>query len=207
MKIKICGMRDPENISEIAAFKPDYLGFIFYPESKRYIGENTQIPDMDPSIKKVGVFVNAPINDVLDTACTYGLDTIQLHGAEDWEYCRIIRSNRLEVIKAIAIRDRLPVNNLISYTGSIDYFLFDTQTPYYGGSGHAFDWNLLQVYDLDIPFFISGGLGIGHIATLKEYSHPQFTGVDANSRLETAPGIKDIERTKQFIKTIRNETI
>jgi Phosphoribosylanthranilate isomerase len=156
MKIKICGMRDPENIGEIAAFKPDYLGFIFYPESKRYIGENTQIPDMALSIKKVGVFVNAPINDVLDTARAYGLDTIQLHGAEDWEYCRIIRSNKLEVIKAIAIKDRLPANNLISYTGSIDYFLFDTETPYYGGSGHTFDWNLLQVYNLDIPFLLAG---------------------------------------------------
>lgn len=207
MKIKICGMRDPENISGIAALKPDYLGFIFHQESKRYMVESTQIPGMDLSIKKVGVFVNAPVNDVLDTARAYGLDAIQLHGVEDWEYCRIIRSNKFEVIKAIAIKDRLPVNNLISYTGSIDYFLFDTYTPYYGGSGHNFDWELLQVYDLDIPFFISGGLGMEHVAALKQYSHPQFTGVDANSRLETAPGIKGIEQTKQFIKAIRNGTI
>ncbi|MBL7707051.1 MAG: phosphoribosylanthranilate isomerase [Taibaiella sp.] len=207
MKIKICGMCDPENINGIAALKPDYMGFIFYPESKRYMGEKTQIPIMDPSIKKVGVFVNAAINDVLDNACAYGLDTIQLHGTEDWEYCRIIRSNKLEVIKTVAIQDHLPVNNLISYTGSIDYFLFDTQTPYYGGSGQTFDWKLLRAYDLDIPFFISGGLGIEQVTGLKECSNPQFKGVDANSRLETAPGIKDIERTNQFIKAIRNETI
>ncbi len=207
MKIKICGMRDPENICEIAAFKPDYLGFIFYQESQRYIGENIQIPDLDPSIKKAGVFVNAPVNDVLNTARAYGLDAIQLHGTEDWEYCRIIRSNKLEVIKAIAIQDRLPVNNLISYTGSIDYFLFDTHTPYYGGSGQTFDWELLQAYDLAIPFWISGGLGLEHTERLKHIYHPEFAGVDANSRLETAPGIKDIERTKQFIKAIRNGTI
>lgn len=207
MKIKICGMREPANIAAVAALQPDYMGFIFYQESARYVGENAAIPPVLPGIKRVGVFVNESIPYVLEVAAKYRLDVVQLHGEEDFEYCKIIRSNKLEVIKAISVADHLPVNKLMSYTDCVDYFLFDTITPYYGGSGKVFDWTILKSYHAAIPFFISGGLDLEHVAALQSIDHLQFAGVDANSRLETAPGIKDIERTKQFIKTIRNGTI
>lgn len=200
-------MREPANIATVAALQPDYMGFIFYPESVRYVGENAAIPLNLAGIKRVGVFVNAPIPYVLEIVGKYRLDAVQLHGDEDFEYCKIIRSNKLEVIKAIAIADQLPVNKLMSYSDCVDYFLFDTTTPYYGGSGKTFDWNIVKSYNVAIPFFISGGLDLEHVAALKNIDHPKFIGVDANSRLEIAPGIKDIERTKQFIKTIRNGTI
>lgn len=200
-------MREPANIAAVAALQPDYMGFIFYPESARYVGENAGIPSLLPGIKKVGVFVHAPIPHVLTMAAKYRLDAVQLHGDEDFEYCKIIRSNRLEVIKAIPVAAELPLNKLMSYTGCVDYLLFDTVTPHYGGSGTVFDWNILKSYHAAIPFFISGGLDLQYADALQTIDHLQFAGVDANSRLETAPGIKDVERTKQFIKTIRNGTI
>ncbi|OJV53620.1 MAG: hypothetical protein BGO31_01800 [Bacteroidetes bacterium 43-16] len=207
MNIKICGMRDAANIKAVADLKPDYIGFIFYGQSPRYVGADFEIPELDKGIKKIGVFVNEAVNTVLNTAKKYQLDGVQLHGTEDAEYCRIIRSNRLAIIKAIPVSGPLPINRLISYTGCIDYFLFDTATPHFGGSGQSFDWALLDQYNLEIPFFISGGIGTEHAAQVFDIDHPQCSGVDANSRLEAEPGIKQLDLTEQFIKTIRNGKI
>lgn len=210
MKIKICGLKEPENISDIASLQPDMMGFIFYPKSKRYVGDNfdsTILSTIPKTICKVGVFVNESIENVLNTANRFQLDAIQLHGDESKEYCSIIRSNGYDIIKAISVQDSLDLNILHSYVSSVDYFLFDTGTKDYGGSGQQFNWEILKDYDLETPFILSGGLGTENISAILSFHHPKCIGVDANSRLEDSPGIKNIELTQSFINSIKNATI
>ena len=210
MKIKICGLRDESNIRLISALLPDMIGFIFYPQSERFVGRtlNPDVLDQIPrSVLKVGVFVNQDVDRVLSIAKKYHLEAVQLHGTESSEYCRHIRDSGYKIIKAIPVSDKLDQARLLSYTDNIDYFLFDTATRDYGGSGKTFNWDILKDYRLSTPFFLSGGLGNDNLEKILQLSHPQLYGIDANSKLESRPGFKNSRQTLTFINTIRHATI
>ena len=209
MKIKVCGMREPENIREVAALKPDYLGFIFYERSPRYAGNLD--PDiwheLPASIRKVGVFVNDKPETVLTTVRRYGLDIVQLHGDESPEICRRIRETCL-VVKAVGIAAQEDLQRAVeNYDGVCDWFLFDTRTPLYGGSGKPFDWEILNAYPGITPFFLSGGIGPEDAERIARLNLPALYAIDLNSRFETAPGVKDAASLKTFIDNIKCKRI
>jgi phosphoribosylanthranilate isomerase len=201
IKIKICGMKFLENINEIASFKPDYLGFIFYEKSPRNFENN--IPNLPKSIKKVGVFVNASLEDVQEKVKQYGLDFVQLHGEESTEFCDLLQKNKFKVIKAFNIDKDFNFNQLHYYINSCNYFLFDTKGTNYGGNGITFDWSILENYHLDKPYFLSGGIGIENIDEVKSFLTKVYAknciAIDCNSKLELSPGFKSTEKTKQLI--------
>jgi phosphoribosylanthranilate isomerase len=196
MKLKVCGLRDSENIKQVAALQPDYMGFIFYERSKRYIGNDFIMPFIPSEVKKVGVFVNADPDYVISKIEKYKLDYVQLHGDESAEYCASI-SNHAKVIKAFGVDDNFNFKIVEPYKKQCDYFLFDTKTADYGGSGKHFNWNVLEKYDNQIPFFLSGGIGLEEIEKLR-IKNLNIYAVDVNSKFELAPGIKDIERLKKL---------
>jgi phosphoribosylanthranilate isomerase len=206
MKIKICGMRDAQNIAEASELSPDIMGFIFYPNSPRYAGlvlepdTTTRIP---ASIKKAGVFVNADFDAIAEMIVKYSLDIVQLHGSESPDLCHRLKENGVGVIKAFSIRDVKTFLQCTEYTDVTDYFLFDTLTPDYGGSGLRFEWKILQYYNLDHPFFLSGGIGPADVGDIMKISHPALYGIDINSKFESVPGLKDINTSKKFISEIR----
>jgi phosphoribosylanthranilate isomerase len=200
MKLKICGMRYPENIVEIAGLQPDYLGFIFYEKSPRYAGDLAPevVRALPASILKTGVFVNATAKFIAETTEKYRLDLIQLHGNEPPETCLALRKIR-PVIKAISVAAATDIATASAYQNAVDYFLFDTKTPLFGGSGTQFDWSALEAYTDDTPFFLSGGIGADDAERLKTLQHPQLYAIDVNSRFETAPGMKDAVALRKFI--------
>ena len=182
------------------------MGFIFYPQSPRYAGlllEPDTTTGIPASIKKAGVFVNAEFEVILETIKKYSLDIVQLHGNESPDLCFRLKENGALVIKAFSIRDANTLNQYAEYVEVTDYFLFDTITPDYGGSGLRFDWNLLQNYNSNHPFFLSGGIGPNDVAEIFKITHPSFYGIDINSRFESAPGMKEINNLKKFISEIR----
>jgi phosphoribosylanthranilate isomerase len=207
MKIKVCGMKYPDNIQELAQLPVDFIGMIFYDKSPRFAG-NLKQDDIKGILKtgkdKVGVFVNAGIEYILRKTEDYLLDFVQLHGNESPGFCREL-NKFVPVIKAFSIAGISGFEQTKQYEGIAGYFLFDTKTPQYGGSGQKFDWNILDAYDGDTPFFLSGGITIDDIDKIKKIRHPRLYGVDLNSRFETEPGLKDIELLKQFIKQLKNE--
>ncbi len=206
LKIKVCGMRDPENISGVATAFPDYLGFIFYPGSRRFIGLEPSselwnaVPD---SVKKVGVFVNETPEKVLETGTRRDLDVIQLHGHESPEYCQQILNSGRSVFKAFSIDEQFNFEKLKAYSGVCNYFLFDTKGNLPGGTGQKFNWQLLENYTGDIPFFLSGGIGPDDLGVLLNFHHPQLFGIDMNSGFEISPALKDVEKVQRFISEIR----
>ena len=212
MKIKICGMKYGDNIVKVAELKPDYMGFIFYPGSSRCISES--IPDLPESIAKVGVFVNEEINQVVKIVSERNLQAVQLHGDESAEYCRDLRSTLLMendldtviIIKAFAISASFPFETLDAYRNHCDYFLFDAKGVLPGGNGILFDWNLLLYYKLDVPFFLSGGIGLDalpEIEKFRESSVAQYChAIDVNSRFEDQPGFKNIDKLSEFINEL-----
>lgn len=206
MKIKVCGMRDPGNVKEVAGLSPDYLGFIFYPGSKRFVGE--KIADLVHSyipreIKKVGVFVEESFDNVMQACAENDLDMVQLHGNENPGYCSRLRTTGIEVIKAFNIGDDFNFSRLQDYVECCDYFLFDTKGDKPGGTGKKFNWELLGEYKNEVPFFLSGGIGVDDIGDIKDFSHPMLHAVDINSRFETEPGVKDVNLLRRFIENIR----
>jgi phosphoribosylanthranilate isomerase len=206
IKIKICGMKYPENIVEVALLQPDYLGYIFYDKSPRYF--QNSIPDLDKSIQKVGVFVNATFKEIEEKVRQYQLDLVQLHGEEGPEFCAEIEKYLVKVIKSFSIDKKFNFNNLEIYKNSCSYFLFDTKGTQYGGNGISFDWSLLENYSLTNPYFISGGIGLENINELIEFlkndSAKNCYSIDLNSKFETQPGLKDTTTLKDFLKKINN---
>ncbi len=200
-------MRDPSNIREIARLEPDYLGFIFHPGSKRYAGELSAdaLQTLPDAIRKVAVFVNLAFGEVLSKCLELGIRTVQLHGNESADYCRMMRESGLEVIKAFSIHDDSGFEGLKAYLDCSDYFLFDTAGKGYGGTGKQFDWSLLDEYNLDKPFFLSGGIGPSDAGRILKLDHPRFYGVDLNSRFETQPGLKNRTELEGFLRRIRAE--
>ena len=209
MIIKVCGMREPENIRQVDELgKVDWMGFIFYPPSSRHVSE---VPDYLPKhSKRVGVFVNATHEEIQRRQEAFGFDIIQLHGNESPDFCKELHHHLkagTQLIKMIAITSPEDLEKTHPYEGIVDYFLFETQCSGYGGSGQQFDWNILQHYTGKTPFLITGGIGPEDAERIKtvncQLSTVNFIGIDLNSRFETAPALKDITLIDQFIKQIK----
>lgn len=207
MKIKICGMREPENIRQIAALQPDFLGFIFYEKSKRFITvEDFLLLETDfIGINKVAVFVNESLKNIIRIATLGNFKYVQLHGDETPEFCEELKYLDFKIIKAFGINEQFDFHKLNEYKGVCDYFIFDTQSNEYGGSGKKFDWNLLAHYKLQTPIFLSGGLEISDIETVKNLGKQLPYCLDFNSKLEENPGFKNIDKVAHIIQLIRKK--
>lgn len=211
MKIKVCGIRYLDNIAELAELPVDMMGMIFYPQSPRYIGKLSS-PEIGAFIQyttkngidRVGVFVNEDIETVLETVDKYALDWVQVHGDESPQYVREL-NKRIPVIRALSISGKEDIEKTNDYKGLFGYFLFDTKTGSYGGSGKKFDWSLLDLYNGTTPFLLSGGISTDDADEILRIDHSKFYGVDLNSRFETEVGKKDITLLKKFIKKLANE--
>lgn len=200
ISVKVCGMRDAENIREVEALGIDLMGFIFWPKSSRYVSERPAY--MPQTAKRVGVFVNEDIKQVKRIAEEYSLDVIQLHGSESPDYIRQLGSvcgDTIATVKAFNIATAADLDATKSYEGIVDYFLFDTKAPIPGGSGVQFDWSLLADYVGQTPFLLSGGIGPDDAERVCAFSHPKCIGIDLNSRFEISPGLKDVEKLKKFL--------
>lgn len=203
--VKVCGMRDAENIREVEALGIDLMGFIFWPKSSRYVSERPAY--LPTNCKRVGVFVDEDIETVKRIAEDYALDYIQLHGHESPEYCAQLKG--LKLIKAFNIATTEDFKQTEPYTGIVDYFLFDTKGKSVGGNGEKFDWSVLSAYDDNTPFLLSGGIGPDDAEVLTSHFSPltskKCVGIDLNSRFEQAPGLKDINKLKDFLNALNNE--
>lgn len=212
-------MREPENILAIARLAVDWLGFIFYanssravkPELAEWLKENEEALS---GKKRVGVFVNAAIEEVLNAVHDFQLDLVQLHGDESPEYCQLIRNlmestsmRKARLIKAFQVGEAFDFNRVYPYANHCAYVLFDTKGKHYGGNGAQFNWKLLQQYQGVTPFLLSGGIGPEDTVAVKAFRHPQLYGIDLNSKFETAPGVKDTELLEHFLKAVKNETL
>lgn len=204
MKIKVCGLKIPDNISEVAALQPDYMGFICYGRSPRYIDEleADDLNDVPGNIIRTGVFVNEDADQINGLIEKYNFKAIQLHGSETPEFCAQFRG-RVQVIKAFGVDGNFDFDTLKPYEKVVDIFLFDTKTAAHGGSGKTFDWAVLNKYTLDVPFYLSGGIGLENLEEVKKIDHPQLAGLDLNSRFELSPGNKDINKLKQAFEIIK----
>jgi phosphoribosylanthranilate isomerase len=233
MIVKVCGMREPENIRDVAALGVDWIGFIFYPKSPRYVSQIRSragiIPDysvfmkheelsskelsskeMMRQVKRVGVFVDDMPQNIVTRAVNYELGIIQLHGSESVIMIDNLRSTLapsirkgIKFMKALSISTAEDILRYKEYEGHVDYFIFDTQTPLVGGSGNHFDWNMLDAYDGNTPFILSGGVGPDDAERVLSIRHPMFAGIDLNSQFETAPAVKNVDALKAFLAKIR----
>lgn len=203
LKVKVCGMKSSEEIQElIDSNLIDYIGFIFYPKSLRYI---TEVPKLDGKFKRVGVFVNEELETIQAKINGYTIDVLQLHGNESVSEVKQLKEViQKPIFKAFGIDERFDFKICTSYEPYVDAFLFDTKTEKYGGSGKQFDWSILQNYKGEKPFVLSGGLDEKALNELKNYSFRKMVGVDLNSKFELSPGQKDTKRIIQTIKQIKN---
>ena len=223
MVIKVCGMRDARNIREVSQLGVDMIGMIFYPKSPRYVEMQSShagiIPDYakeDINIKssktpaRVGVFVDDMVQNIVTRVVNYHLDYVQLHGNEPREMCENLRLTLdpdirpgIKIIKAISVSDASDIQKYKEYVGAVDLFLFDTKCKTVGGSGQQFDWQVLEQYDGEVPFLLSGGIGPEDASRLHAFHHPKCIGIDLNSRFEIEPGVKDVEKLKGFLNEIQ----
>lgn len=217
MKLKVCGLRDPDNIMALSKLPIDLMGFIFYKDSPRYASDPALIKWLDENrealahIQNVGVFVNAAIEYVLNKVHDYQLDFVQLHGDESAEYCREIQSywdistmRRARLIKAFAVDEQFDFSETKPYETSCSLFLFDTKSGNYGGSGKQFNWELLQNYQGNTPFLLSGGIDENAVAKIRALSFNQLYGVDINSKFEIEPGLKEADKVAQFAQNLKS---
>lgn len=205
MKIKVCGMKEADNIRAVSVLKPDYMGFICYAKSPRFVGDldAAMLAELPAGLLKTAVFVNEESENIQKLIAKYQFDAVQLHGNETPEMCAELRK-QVKVLKAFGVDDAFDFSTLDAYVDKVDYFMFDTKTDYHGGSGKTFNWGIMDKYKLSTPFFICGGLSAENVAEVKRIEHPAFYGVDLNSRFETEPGVKDVERLKQAFDLLRN---
>jgi phosphoribosylanthranilate isomerase len=206
-KIKVCGMREAQNIRDVAALGPDYMGFIFFKESPRFVGEDFGSLLVKPPIQKIGIFVNETLDLIIQKVEEAGLEGVQLHGDETPEYCRELRALRdqLLIIKSFNVGEDFDFTLLGGYHESCDMFLFDSKGAERGGSGVSFDWNILERYDQKTPFILAGGLGPQSLPELKTLCKRGFNlhAFDFNSQLEVSAGLKDLNLVKKVIEEIR----
>lgn len=231
--IKVCGMRDGENIRQVTALGVDWIGMIFWPKSPRNVTMIPThagiIPDRVPSdlplqtetqssdqlsqkqFSRVGVFVDEMAQNIITRAVNFKLDLIQLHGHESPTFIRNLRATLdpdlrpgIRIIKAISVSNREDIATYRQYEDCVDYFLFDTKCQSVGGSGQQYDWSLLDSYDGSKPFLLSGGIGPDDAERVKAFRHPRFIGIDLNSRFETEPGLKDIQKLKTFLSQLQH---
>jgi phosphoribosylanthranilate isomerase len=206
LRIKVCGLTDPDNVKKIAESNPDIMGFIFYPGSKRYVGdrpEESLVNNVPSGILKTGVFVDEEPSKIIYKKNLFRLDLVQLHGIESPEYCDYLKNNGLTLIKAFGINNNFNFKILEKYVDTCEYFLFDTKTGSQGGSGLKFDWRRINEYNLDKQFLLSGGIGPEDASQVKEINHKYLFAVDINSHFEISPGIKNYKKIKEFIKEIK----
>lgn len=216
-------MRDAQNIREVSQLGVDMIGMIFYPKSPRYVEMQSShagiIPDYakeDINIKsskspaRVGVFVDDMVQNIVTRVVNYHLDYVQLHGNEPREMCENLRLTLdpdirpgIKIIKAISVSDASDIQKYKEYVGAVDLFLFDTKCKTVGGSGQQFDWQVLEQYDGEVPFLLSGGIGPEDASRLHAFHHPKCIGIDLNSRFEIEPGVKDVEKLKGFLNEIQ----
>lgn len=205
MIIKICGITNKSNLLEIISLKPEMMGFIFYPVSARYMADKLHPDDLveiPKKIKRVGVFVNADEYEINGIFWKYNLDMVQLHGDESPSLCRQLSSMNIPVIKAFQINEYFDFNDVEGYLKYCRYFLFDTKTEAYGGSGSKFNWEILNKYKLGHPFILSGGIAAGDEDKIISINNPALIGVDVNSRFESSAGIKNVPLLKTFINNL-----
>ena len=202
MKLKVCGMREKKNIISLTDLKPNYIGFIFWISSTRYVDQST--PSLPEAIKKTGVFVDATIDFIKSMVQNHQLKAVQLHGEETPDYCSIIQKFGVEVIKSFSIKDQFDYNKINIYEDYCDYYLFDTKGKLPGGNGYAFDWTLLNAYPSEKPFFLSGGIGPNEIIKIKDLINTSLPlyAIDVNSKFEYSPGLKNIDLIRQFKKQL-----
>ena len=208
MNIKVCGITREEDLQALVQHGLDYAGFIFYERSPRYV-----VGKLDPAvarsvsgIKKVGVFVNAPLDTVKAAVKDYGLSMVQLHGNESTEYCAAIREVVL-VAKVFRVGADVNWQEMEPWIAVSDYFLFDTEKgKAYGGTGQQFNWALLSSYPFTHPFFLSGGIGPEHVKDIQQLQLPALVAVDVNSRFEIMPGVKDMQSVRAFVQQLRSQT-
>lgn len=202
MKLKICGMKYPDNILDVSMLEPDFLGFIFWKKSPRYF--DGVIPELSKSIQKVGVFVDSSLEEIIAIVNKYDLDFVQLHGKESTKFCNELKSKGVKIIKAFSIDLEFDFNILYDYESSCDHFLFDTKGKLPGGNGTTFDWNILNQYKLNKPFFLSGGIGLEEIASINEFQKQAISrnciAIDVNSKFESKPGLKMEKKLYNFKK-------
>ena len=199
--IKVCGMREPDNIRAVETLGIDLMGFIFWPKSSRYVSERPAY--LPTHCKRVGVFVDEDLETVRRIADEYALDYIQLHGHESREYCAQL--NGLKLIKAISVSGHDDIATYKTYEGLVDYFLFDTKCPSVGGSGQQFDWSVLSAYDGSTPFLLSGGIGPDDAERVKAFHHSKCIGIDLNSRFELSTVLKDVAALRKFLNEINRK--
>jgi phosphoribosylanthranilate isomerase len=203
MNIKVCGITQLKQLQQLEGLDIDFAGFIFDKDSPRYAEgklDKKEVKKADYDLKKVGVFVNPTYSDILDAIEDYGLDVVQLHGEETPEFCSDLNED-IEVIKAFRIDETTgSIDELVApYDAACDYYLFDTKSSdAKGGTGKQFDWSIIAKSKIEKPFFLSGGIGVADIAKIKAFKHPDFYGVDINSKVEKAPGEKDMALVLQF---------
>lgn len=205
--IKVCGMRDAENILSVEQLVPDWMGFICWQGSARNV---EGVPAYMPATcRRVGVFVNPTAELVMERISSLGISIVQLHGQETPGFCRAIKARAeaeghpVKIIKAFSVKPDKPFPATCAYESCCDSFLFDTYTAKAGGSGRSFDWHRLQDYRGHTPFLLSGGIGAEHLEALRQMEHPLCVGVDLNSRFEVSPALKDVPRLAAFIQELR----
>ncbi len=206
LRIKVCGMREPGNVREVARLPLDYMGFIFYDRSPRFCGGIS--PDVLAGVAEMGVVpvavtVDMAADELSRLADIYGVGTLQLHGSETPEVCSVLRSRGFTVWKAMALRSHSDMEKLAGYAGTVDMFLFDTPAENHGGSGRKFDWNLLGAYPLATGFMLSGGISPSDAMLIKRLRFPGLMGVDLNSRFEISPGVKDVALLSEFMAEMK----
>jgi phosphoribosylanthranilate isomerase len=199
LKIKVCGMKIPTNIEAVKSLKPDFLGFIFYPPSPRYIDQDISefVKKLPISIQKVGVFVNQERDFIESKIDDYSLNIIQLHGKESAEECAFWHQ-KIKVIKAFSIGESFDFETLKAYESVCDFFLFDTKGKNHGGNGVTFDWKILDDYPFQKPFFLSGGIDLENLQTLE--THHFLYGIDVNSKFEIEAGLKDVSKLQKLFQ-------
>lgn len=210
MKVKVCGMREAQNIQDVMSLSPDYLGFIFYEKSKRYVSQFPQV-EIPKNIKKVGVFVNESVQTILNLVEENNLIAVQLHGDESVSFCEeLIRHselvsglNNVEVIKAFSVDETFDFEKTKAYSKCCQLFIFDTKGKGYGGTGLKYDWDLLKKYKGETPFLLSGGIGPNDVDSVLEFQHDKCIGVDLNSGFEDAPAVKNKEKLQSFVAGLR----
>ena len=203
MIIKVCGMRDAENIRAVEALGIDVMGFIFWKPSSRYVGEKpAYLPE---NCRRAGVFVDAPVEDIFVAVRDFRLDVVQLHGRETPDAIAALKERvpGIDIVKSLAIAGPADLELAVAYESVCDAFLFDTKGRLPGGNGSQFDWSVLRRYKGRLPFLLSGGIGPGDERCVREFNVPGCIGIDLNSRFESAPGLKDVKSLKTFIETIR----
>lgn len=237
MIVKVCGMRETENIRDVAKLGVDMMGFIFWPESPRYVqmissqagiipdyslerlqrarrsgAESSQTEETEAARpQRVGVFVDDMPQSIVTRVYNYSLDYVQLHGQESRVMIENLRCTLdpdicpgIKIIKTISVNAESDLLKCQEYEGVVDLFLFDTKTPSMGGSGTQFDWQVLSAYNGTTPFLLSGGIGPDDVERVRAFRHPQFAGIDLNSRFETEPGVKDVEKLRTFLSALRS---